>query len=216
MQIQLRWVDPTTGIEASPTLYTPIAFGCTFGAMPASLDGQRVSRMVLNNTQVEPYHALLEDRHGQLRINDQGSRLGTQVNGIALPSQAVPDGAVITMGPFEIVVDLTAGSVQSDPGTCDRKVGFLFKRRCGRTTTAGCPDCQNGRLPPDHDLYQDDYSLYPGFGNYGRNYWGYHYYTNADRYYYDPNSRRVDFTEADAASFEEESDQDYEMTLDAS
>ncbi|MEO1093702.1 MAG: FHA domain-containing protein [Cyanobacteria bacterium J06638_28] len=141
---------------------------------------------------------------------------------------ATPD-PVISPSPPEPLPDTTAGLPGADwathqrdgdtfgsDGVCNRKVGFLVKRRCGRTSTAGCPHCRNGQVPSNQDPYIEDYDLYPGYGRYGQNYWGYHYYSNRDRYYYDPDSRRVDFTEADAASFEDENDQDYEMNLDAS
>ncbi len=101
-------------------------------------------------------------------------------------------------------------------GMCSRKVGFLFKRRCGRTTTQGCPDCQNGQIDPGQSRYQDDYAFYSGYGRYGRGYWGHNYYHNRHHYHYDPHSRNVDFNESDAASFEQEGDNDYEMDLDAS
>lgn len=287
MQIQLRWVDPKTGLERNPTLEPPIAFGRTFGVMPSDLDGQSVSRMVLDDSQVEDYHAVLEIVDGQLSISDRGSRVPTKVNGVALPYQTVSDGDRIQIGSLEITVAVLDQSVPSsspdfsapaaspplstaspsgfasqptqassgsasssniagssasstDPlyagfagmgstgssssaseqfgpdGRCDRKVGFLFKRRCGRTTTEGCQYCQNGRQPAGYDPYTDDYGLFPGYGYYGRNHWGYHYYADRDRYYYDPASRRVDFTEADGQSFEEEADQGYEMDLEAS
>lgn len=286
MPIQLRWVDPKTGLERNPTLEPPVAFGRTFGMMPSDLDGQSVSRMVLDDPQVEDYHAILEVVDGQLRISDRGSRVPTKVNGVALPYQTVNDSDRIQIGSFEITVvvldtsalfsspdlsapapslpstaapsgfasqpaqspngssspsNLTGSSASStDPlyagfagmgaaganlsaseqfgpdGRCDRKVGFLFKRRCGRTTTEGCQYCQNGRQPAGYDPYTDDYGLFPGYGHYGRHHWGYHYYSNRDRYYYDPASRRVDFTEADGKSFEEEEDQGYEMDLEAS
>ncbi|NEP17115.1 MAG: FHA domain-containing protein [Leptolyngbya sp. SIO4C1] len=216
MQIQLRWVD-AIGSERTPTLQPPVAFGCSFGLMPTTLGDRPVSRMVLEDEAVEPYHALLEVVDNQLRIHDRGSRTGTKVNGLALPYQAVTDGDRIQIGPFEIAVSLPTAQAPSLPSpTCDRKIGFLFKRRCDRPTSEGCPHCRNGQIPPGQDLYAEDYDLYPGYGRYGRGYWGYHYHSNRDRYYYDPASRQVDFTEADAASFEDEYDQDYEMTLDAS
>ena len=283
MQIQLRWIDPKTGLERNPTLEPPVAFGRTFGVMPSTLDGQSISRMVLDDPQVEDYHAVLELVDGQLRISDRGSRAPTKVNGIALPFQTVSDGDRIQIGPFEITLAVLAASSPADSssleppsplplsssstaamsgfasqptspatnspspasssgdsldagfagmsaagagstaseqfgpdGTCDRKVGFLFKRRCGRTTTAGCEYCENGRQPADYNPYADDYGLFPGYGYYGHHHWGYHYYSNRDRYHYDPDSRRVDFTEADGESFEDEADQGYEMDLEAS
>lgn len=256
MQVQLQWIDPHTGTQYAPTLSTPIAFGRDFGSMPNAVGDLPVSRMVLKDDRIEPYHALLEDIDGQLRIHDRGSRVGTKVNGVPLPFQGLMMGDHLQIGPYNITVvavetapeiglatpdpvtsqsppeplpDTVAGLQGSDwathqgggntvssDGTCDRQIGFLVKRRCGRTSTAGCPHCRNGQVPIDQDPYMDDYDLYPGYGRYGRNYWGYDYYSNRDRYYYDPDSRRVDFTEADAASFEDETDQDYEMNLDAS
>ncbi len=109
----------------------------------------------------------------------------------------------------------SAGTV-SVQNPCDRKVGFLFKRPCNRTTTAGCSHCRNGQIDPARDLYQDDYAYYPNYGRYRRGYWGHDYYHDRDHYSYDPNRRSVDFNESDAASFEQEGDRDYEMDLDAS
>ncbi len=285
MQIQLRWVDPKTGLERNPTLEPPIAFGRTFGVMPSTLDSQSVSRMVLDDPQVEDYHAVLELVDGQLRISDRGSRTPTKVNGVALPYQPVTNGDRIQIGSYEITIaildasfpsatsstpvdsssfppppplsssaaatsgfanqpassrspssasansdalsagfaGMSAAGAGSNPseqfgpdGTCDRKVGFLFKRRCGRTTTEGCEYCQNGRQPAGYNPYADDYGLFPGYGYYGHHHWGYNYYSNRDRYHYDSDSRRVDFTEADGESFEDEADQGYEMDLEAS
>ena len=104
----------------------------------------------------------------------------------------------------------------SADGTCDRQVGFLFKRRCGRTSPQDCRDCKNGTLRPNQTLYAEDYVYYQGYGNYSPGRWGADYYSNRDRYYYDSNTRNVDFNESDAASFEQEGDSDYEMSLDAS
>lgn len=223
MQIQLRWVDPKTGTEQSSRFNTPVAFGRVLAEMPSSHDGQSVSPIVLDDPQIDPYHALLNEWDGQLQILDRDSQAGTQVNGVTWSSHLLSSGDRLSIGPVEILIslDLASGSIGDALGTdgkCDRQVGFLFKRRCGRTSTIGCRDCDNGRRSEqDTDAdYQDDYDLYPGYGNYGRNYWGYHYYSNRDRYYYDPESRRVDFTEADGVSFEDEADRDYEMTLDAS
>ena len=309
MQIQLRWVDPTTGQEKTPQLSPPILFGSSMTAMPDTLDGQPASRMVLDHERVEPFHAVIELVGGQLYINDRNSRHGTKVNRVARVTHVLKAGDRIQIGPFEILVSLLStnspappipgagagtappplpteagnlgvanaaavnsatanssatsvppplpnapvpvgapgnakgsvggfvapmgGTGQADnssssfasdesasgmgaDGTCNTKVGFLIKRRCGRTTTEGCKFCRNGQVEPNRDLYADDYNLYPSYGYYGRSSWGSRYYYNRDRYYYDSSNRRVDFTEADGASFENESDQDYEMDLDAS
>ena len=100
-------------------------------------------------------------------------------------------------------------------GTCNRQVGFLFKRRCGRPTLPGESYCQNCQGNDDPFFYDYD-TYYPGYGSYRRGYWGHSYYRDRDRNYYDANRRSTDFTEADGESFEHEGDQDYEMDLDAS
>lgn len=102
------------------------------------------------------------------------------------------------------------------PEGCDRQVGFLFKRRCGRTTRAGCPFCKGGRVQDNDPYFYEDYDYYPGYGSYHRGGWGYPYYSNRDLYYYDRERGMMDFTEADAAAFESEGDQDYEMDMGAS
>lgn len=99
---------------------------------------------------------------------------------------------------------------------CDRTIGFLFKRPCDRTTALGCPYCNNGQSKLDQDPYWLDYDLYPNFGTYRPGSWGYEYYRDRAYYCYNRESRNIDFTEADAASFEEESDTDYEMNFGAS
>ncbi|PZD75231.1 hypothetical protein C1752_00119 [Acaryochloris thomasi RCC1774] len=113
----------------------------------------------------------------------------------------------------ELASGLSSAAGESVAGNwrCDRKVGFLFKRPCERTTPQGCPYCRNGQA--NNDPYFYDYDLYPNYGRYGRGYWGYSYYRDRDRYAYNSDSRNVDFTEADAASFEDETDTDYETSF---
>ncbi len=243
MRLQLTWTDPNTQQVRSPTLEPPIAFGREFGEMPSALKGSAVRRMVLAGDQVAPFHAIIAEHNGQLVISDRQGGTETLVNGTAGSIQKVNDGDTITIGSFEIVVALLtspstdpfantapvqppaiAANASSDAGImmgfadgkCAHKVGFLFKRPCDRTTTEGCRDCQNGQIDPGRSRYQDDYAYYPDYGHYGQGHWGHGYYHNRSHYHYDPHSRRVDFNESDAASFEQEGDQDYEMDLDAS
>ncbi|MBX9688424.1 MAG: hypothetical protein K2X27_17070, partial [Candidatus Obscuribacterales bacterium] len=85
---------------------------------------------------------------------------------------------------------------------CKYKVGFLFKRVCGRLSREGCKYCKGVPLAPgtqlsgpEYDPYFRDRSLYYN-----------------DNYY----ANRYDFTDYDAASLDQESDTDYESDLDAS
>lgn len=243
MQIQLSWIDPVMQSLRQPVLETPVALGREFALMPGVIDGQRVSRIVLGDDRVEPYHALLTEQQGELLITDQGSRLGTKVNGVVLPGSTVLDGDQIQIGPFQIQIKLLNGisgaqqtarfpetpAANSTPafGTsvpsrtpvsgserCDRMVGFLFKRRCDRTNRTNCPYCRGGELNTDPYFY--DYSYYPGFGRYTHGHWGSSYYHHRDSYFYNPETGCVDFTEADNAAFAQEGDVDYEQDFGAS
>lgn len=113
------------------------------------------------------------------------------------------------------VAGAAMGSAAFEVGeTCQNRVGFLFKRTCGRTSPTGCRYCR-GTGVLSNDIFYNDYdSYYPGYGRY--RYWGSSYYSNRHNYYYDRDSERMAFTEADSAAFEEEADMDFEQDLEAS
>lgn len=250
MQIQLVWTDPKSDKNYQPQLQPPVALGRSFNLMPGTHLGQAVSRIVLNDDAVQPFHALLEVRQGSVWLCSQAD---TQINGVTVTEGVLTHGDQIQIGPFELTfavtsevtteteatrnkasavkVDKRATSPQlvaetpqqtaqinrsSREWVCDRKVGFLFKRNCDRTTALGCPYCLDGQSKLDQDPYWLDYDLYPNFGTYRPGSWGYEYYRDRAYYCYNRESRNVDFTEADAASFEEELDTDYEMNFGAS
>jgi len=59
------------------------------------------------------------------------------------------------------------------PGRCQKRIGFLFPRVCGRTDPAGCTDCRNGEIDDpyasrrDRGDYSDDYDsglIFAGIG----------------------------------------------------
>ncbi len=270
MRIQLSWTDPKNGQANQPISALPIAIGRSFGLMPGTLNGQAVSRIVLNEDPVDIYHALLEEQNGAVMLSAK-SDSPLRVNGYRVESTRLKEGDLIQIGSFELTFrqakddvlppavplvmpppppipgtssgasaaqgppdlptasaagqatstddfgNLAAGLsspssanvMQSGTWKCDRKVGFLFKRNCDRTSTQGCPHCGSGQASQDAYFY--DYDLYPGYGSYGRGSWGYGYYSNRDRYSYNRDTRNVDFTEGDASSFENEYDTDYEM-----
>ncbi|GAB4232208.1 MAG: hypothetical protein Kow00121_60340 [Elainellaceae cyanobacterium] len=219
MQIQLIWTDLETGSPRQPVLETPIALGREFTLMPGVIDGQRVSRIVLQDDRVDPFHALIIERDGELLITDQGSQTGVKINGVALPSSTLVDGDRLQLGPFQIQVDFSikpnvANSVGQRSGQCNRMVGFLFKRRCERTSTAGCPDCETGQVNETPYFYEQRW--YSGYGTYSHGHWGHNYYRDRDCYAYNPTTRSVDFTEADSAAFMQEGENDYEQNVGAS
>lgn len=105
-------------------------------------------------------------------------------------------------------------------------VGFLFQRRCGRTDAVGCAYCNGGQS--DRDPYLSDRSYYPDYGRYDN--WSRTYSSQSDssseNTEYNTESsdassentgiNEVDFTDADAATFEDESDRDFEQDFGAS
>ncbi|MGR3274005.1 FHA domain-containing protein [Acaryochloris marina NIES-2412] len=254
MQIQLVWTDPNSGKPYQPRLQPPVALGNTFNLMPATHQGQAVSRVVLHDDMVQAFHALLEVRQNNVWLCSQAD---SQINGVTVTEGVLTHGDRIQMGPFELTFTLvsepattedtlqdqasvvsadhrstplsgmaqisaerpeqtTQANRSSGEWVCDRTIGFLFKRPCDRTTALGCPYCNNGQSKLDQDPYWLDYDLYPNFGTYRPGSWGYEYYRDRAYYCYNRESRNIDFTEADAASFEEESDTDYEMNFGAS
>ena len=139
---------------------------------------------------------------------------------------SLPEEPVSSVEPHLLAVDetpLVAGAAPLGAGIdpieergCDRKIGFLFQRRCGRTDPTGCSYCQWGLASPDANPFRIEHGYYQGYGDYGSGSWGHDYYSRRDFYTYDPYTRSIDFNESDVASFEEEGDIDFENRLDAS
>ncbi|UKO97050.1 FHA domain-containing protein [Nostoc sp. UHCC 0870] len=204
MQIKLTWVDPNTGDRREPLLQIPVAIGKEFSAMPQQIDEQRVSRVTIQDDLVAGYHALINWQNQELIIIDQNTSNGMQINGLPLTTGSLSDGDRIQIGNCEIIINYTA----TTGAECDRMIGFLFKRRCGRTDTIDCAYCNQS--------YEEDYAYYSNYGNYRSSSWGSDYYSNRDRYSYDPETGNVDFTEADAMSLETERDGDFESNMGAS
>jgi hypothetical protein len=217
VQIQLIWTDPNTGERRQPQLETPIAIGRVFTEMPAEIEGKRVSRIVLADDRIANYHALIDVFDNELVITDRNSSSGTLINGVRLPSSTLVNGDRLQIGTIEIEIQSSTIRAQtpapSGQWTCDRNIGFLIPRTCGRTERTGCPHCGGD---PNNDPYFSDRSYYAGYGSYNRGYWGSTYYSNRDYYVYDPVTGNVDFTEADNASLEMEGDTDFEMDMGAS
>ncbi len=196
MQIQLSWIDRNTGDRRQPLLETPVAIGSEFTQMPPEINGKQVSRMVIQDNSVANYHALIHYQNQELSIIDN-SNTGINVNGVQSSRSRLQDGDRIQIGECEILISFFVGNNLE----CDRMVGFLFKRRCGRTDRTNCPDCNES---DNNDPYFYEYSYYETYGNYRSGYWGSDYYHNPDRYHYDPSTGNVDFTDADSISLENE------------
>ena len=104
LQIQLSWDDPATGERREPRLNVPIAFGREFARLPVELEGQRVSRMLLNSNEVSRYHALINWEQNQVVVIDQGSVNGISVNGQRQTRSVLANGDTLQMGPYIMTV----------------------------------------------------------------------------------------------------------------
>lgn len=104
LQIQLSWDDPATGERREPKLSVPIAFGREFARLPAEYGGQRVSRILLNSSEVSRYHALINLEQNQLVVIDQGSVNGVSVNGQRQTRSVLANGDTLQIGPYMITV----------------------------------------------------------------------------------------------------------------
>ncbi len=110
MQIQLSWHEPSIGKMRSPILTVPIALGREFAGMPEEIEGNRVSRMVLNDSQVSRFHALITWENSGFVVKDQSSRNGVLVNGQGKTSSVLANGDVLFIDPYEITVTLGVSS----------------------------------------------------------------------------------------------------------
>lgn len=202
MQIQLTWIDPNTGDRREPLLETPVTIGRQFAIMPGQIAENRVSRIVIEDDLMADYHALITTENQELIIIDQDTSNGIKINGVQSARGILQNSDRIQIGSTEIVIQITS------VWECDRMVGFLFKRRCGRTDTINCPHC--------NQTYTEDYAYYPEYGSY-RYGWGSNH--NRDEFNEaskEENSDDPDFTEADGISLEEERNTDFETNMGAS
>jgi len=93
--------------------------------------------------------------------------------------------------------------MESSP--CQKIVGFLFPRTCGRTDRTNCPYCRGQAGGPDNYYlannhpYRTDRALYPNYGT----------YTESGGWV------EIDFTEADGAALIPDP-RDYEQDMGAS
>jgi hypothetical protein len=219
MQIQLTWTDPNTGQQQQPFLETPVALGREFNSMPGTLNGNRVSRVTLPDSQVAGYHATIDWVGGKLMVINQDQNIGTLVNGMRLSNTRLIDGDRLQIGIYEILVNFnpSSGNIGGSSGTqeCDRMVGFLFKRRCGRTSNVGCTYCNGGQ---NNDPYFTERSYYRGYGTYSGSSWGHIHYSERhnNQSTSSSDSSDVDFTEADSSAFGGEADTDFEQDMGAS
>jgi pSer/pThr/pTyr-binding forkhead associated (FHA) protein len=107
IQVQFYWQE-ASGDRREPKLNTPIAFGRDFGQMPTDLQGQKVSRVLLNHDQVSRYHALILWEDSQLVVVDQNSINGIYVNGQRQSRCVLNSGDVLQIGGYDITLRFAA------------------------------------------------------------------------------------------------------------
>jgi pSer/pThr/pTyr-binding forkhead associated (FHA) protein len=114
MQIRLSWRDPTTNDWRTPVLTPPIAIGRVFDRMPGTIDGNRVSRIVLKGDRVSRFHTLITWENRNLILTDIGSRNGTFINGVSQARTVLNDGDTLQIDSYQILVSFVTSSLNSN------------------------------------------------------------------------------------------------------
>lgn len=206
MKLKLTYLDTATQKSKELVVKTPVAIGCDFGVLPAEIDRQAVSHVLVSDASINSYHALIAERQGRIVVTDvyNNCPVGISKNRFTIGEVKFD---------FEIVDEVSESELLSNSANkCQKMVGFLFKRPCDRISSIDCPHCNSDGN--DLDDYESDYVYYENYGNYHD--WGYTYYRDRHYYHYDCDNRRVEFTEADNVAFEEEGDRDFERDYSAS
>lgn len=114
MQIRLSWRDPTTNDWRTPVLTPPIAIGRVFDRMPGTIDGSRVSRIVLKGDRVSRFHTLITWENDSLILTDIGSRNGTFINGVSQDRTVLNDGDTLQIDSYHILVSFVTSSLHAN------------------------------------------------------------------------------------------------------
>ena len=209
MKLKLTYLNPANQESQEVVVNTPVAIGWDVEELPIELAGQEVSRVLVSDDSISPYHALVEDRQGQIIVKDveHNCPIGISKNRFTVGKIKF---TFVELSP-EIAAEDAAPSAENSSDKCQKMVGFLFKRPCDRTSSLGCPHCNTLDNVED---YASDYVYYENYGRYDT--WGHTYYRDRHYYHYDYDRRRVEFTEADNVAFESESDRDFERDYSAS
>ena len=204
------------------TLQLPVGIGSISSAIPNAYQDQATTPLILLDPKIAPLFAWLTEQEGQVELRLFHAEDRINVNGQATRRQTLSVGDHVELGDYRLEVlgfeqgNAIAAPQQTDSGvgaSCQRLVGVLFPRVCGRQTATDCPHC-DGMLDSSGNAHQDDpyflntdRLLYPNYGHYRQNDWGSEYYTGE--------LRPLDFTDADAASLQM-SGADFEQDTSAS
>lgn len=104
MQIRLSCQNLETGEWRTPVLTPPIALGRVFERMPSTVNGERVSRLVLEGERISRFHGLITWENGQLMLTDTGSHNGILVNGMTQTRCLLEDGDCLQIAHYNITL----------------------------------------------------------------------------------------------------------------
>ncbi|NJR26201.1 MAG: FHA domain-containing protein [Richelia sp. CSU_2_1] len=113
LRLRLTWNDAATGDRRSPIFDLPIALGRKLETMPATINGQRVSRIALNSSQVSRFHAVIAREGDSIVVTDTGSRNGTFVNGQRQTRCVLGNGDMLQIGPYAIGISFAVNATET-------------------------------------------------------------------------------------------------------
>ncbi len=113
LRLRLTWKDTATGDCRSPILDLPIALGRIFEAMPATINGEQVSRIALSSSQVSRFHGVIAIEGNSIVVTDTGSRNGTFVNGARQTRSVLANGDMLQIGPYAIGISFAVNSPET-------------------------------------------------------------------------------------------------------
>ena len=150
--IQLSWTDPTTQEPREPLLTLPVTFGRFLDQMPAIIQGQPVSRMVLLHPRVSRYHALIEWVNGRPVLTDQNTSNGTFVNGARQQRCELAVGDRIQLGEVIIQVQQIPNAQSSPSSTSSAPTSYSAETIYPGVSPASAPPPLNEPRPTPQAL----------------------------------------------------------------
>jgi pSer/pThr/pTyr-binding forkhead associated (FHA) protein len=112
MDIQLTWINPVNQEQHQFSDHLPIALGRDLEGMPSEIEGQPVSRIVLESEQISRFHVLLTGDETQVLVADCSTN-GTYLNGQRFHqmSRSLMRGDRLQVGAFEIEVTWRSSNI---------------------------------------------------------------------------------------------------------
>jgi pSer/pThr/pTyr-binding forkhead associated (FHA) protein len=162
-QIQLNWIDPTTGEQRQVSMTPPITIGRDLSTMPSTIHGDRVSRLVLDSPQVSRFHALILCEQGQLVVTDQNSQNGTCVNGTRVNRGVLRHRDQLQVGAYTIALAFTRHSPADSVIAFHPDTDLPESRVQSRTTVATSdfpPEAFRSQQVSVQKLYESNVPVY--------------------------------------------------------